>query len=73
MTTWTSPIQRLRLHRSFVTVATGLALVACAALFAADASAAAPRRKSHDLKEQVEQLEEQWRTAQLSADGFDDG
>jgi len=33
-----------------------------------EALAAPPKYKSHDFKQQVEQLEEQWRTAQLADD-----
>jgi ketosteroid isomerase-like protein len=56
-------------HRRASTVTIAMMLAACVLiLFQAGSAAAQPHRKSHDLKQQVEELEQQWRTAQLAGD-----
>lgn len=68
MTTLSSPPQRHTTYRRASAAAMGLIVVAGMVFCTMDATAAQPRHKSHDFKQQVEQLEEQWRTAQLADD-----
>jgi ketosteroid isomerase-like protein len=74
MTTLTNPIPTLRRksHRPAAAIAIALATAVCVTLFGGIAYAKAavvPHPvKNHDFKQQVEQLEEQWRAAQLSGD-----
>lgn len=69
MTTVTSPISRSIFRRHASATAIGLAVTAwLVVLGVSRASAAPPRHAAHDFKQQVEQLEEQWRTAQLADD-----
>jgi ketosteroid isomerase-like protein len=59
-----------RLHaRRASTVTMAMMVAACIlVLFQAGSAAAQPHHKSKDLKQQVEELEQQWRTAQLAGD-----
>jgi ketosteroid isomerase-like protein len=71
MTTQTITTRRPIFSCRRSSVASFLLIVACAALLATPLRAslpAVPSHKSHDAKQQVEELEEQWRTAQLSGD-----
>jgi ketosteroid isomerase-like protein len=71
MTIQTITTRRLIFSCRPSSVASFLFIVAFAALLATPLRAslpAVPNHKSHDAKQQVEELEEQWRTAQLSGD-----
>jgi ketosteroid isomerase-like protein len=74
MTTQTKPTQRPTSNCRPSSVASLLLIVACTGLLAMatatplSALPAVPSHKSHDAKQQVEELEQQWRTAQLSGD-----
>jgi ketosteroid isomerase-like protein len=59
-----------RMHfRRASTVTITMIVAACVlVLFQASSAGAQPHRTSHDLKQQVEELEQQWRTAQLAGD-----
>jgi ketosteroid isomerase-like protein len=55
-------------YRPVSALTMALLVTACASLLAPLGAAAQPHRKGHDVKQQVEELEQQWRTAQLAGD-----
>jgi ketosteroid isomerase-like protein len=56
-------------YRRASAVTMAMIVAACVlVLFQADTAAAQPHHKNKDFKQQVEELEQQWRTAQLAGD-----
>ncbi len=71
MTIQTMPTQRSMSSCRPSSVASFLLIVTCVVLLATPLHASlptVPSHKNHDAKQQVEELEEQWRTAQLNGD-----